>query len=239
VRERRNGMGTEHDDVIEKVLAALGGAKAPEGLEERVAARLEQHAMTAREVKFRWRETFAGSAAAGVWWRGAVAGAAASMLAVGVVFLAGHFGRTPANGERAVRGVAAVSVAQHEDRGEPCSGTVRVAEVLPAQRGVEARDEGEARSQPAPELALTAEERSLVRAVRVSDVKELASLNPEVREKLEAEEAAQFRSFFPEPVKQTSTEPRTAEAGAAEPAVEPGATESTEPAVGPVTGENE
>jgi hypothetical protein len=56
------------------------------------------------------------------------------------------------------------------------------------------------RWQSVPEPPLTREERELVRVARRGDVNELASLNPEIRERLDAEDAAQFQRFFAEPV---------------------------------------
>ena len=47
----------------------------------------------------------------------------------------------------------------------------------------------------------------LVRLAKDGDLKELASLNPEVRERLEAEDAAQFQRFFAEPAKPVVADP--------------------------------
>jgi len=228
-------MQNERDDV-EKVLAALGRAEAPEGLEARIAQGLERRALAVRDAEFRWRDLLAGSAAAGVWWRGAVAGVAASMLVVGAVFLAGHFVR--ASGGRGVSRApssgSAMNVATgvRADRAslEPCAraGEVWVRKVAAVQGDERGQVKGAVRWYPIPGPPLTAEERDLVRVARVGDLKELATLNPEIRERLEAEDAAQFQSFFAEPVKAVSVEPaatETAEPVSEIPAAEPVATQ--------------
>ncbi len=192
-------MSAERD--IDKVLAALGRAEVPEGLEARVAEGLERRG-AARVVEF----------GSGVWWRGALAGFAAAMLVVGVVMLAGHLvrGRGAEGVVRVVAPSARVggvrSVAAREDRREPCAdGSARhVAGGAGAGRGgvwrgEMMRVERMTPSRPFVAPPLTAQEQALVRVVRASDPKELAMLNPEVRERQEAEEAAQFQRFFAEP----------------------------------------
>jgi hypothetical protein len=212
-------METEREDAkdaVEKVLKALGSAEVPEGLEARVAARLAQGTglqpqALVRGTEFRWRDVVAGSAVAGVWWRGAVCGVAASILVIGVVMLAGRLvrvseqrsGTAVRNVVPAVEPVGAEVVAMREDRSGNCagSGVLRVAEGGVAQRhdGVRVAIAGVSQVMGGPPL--TAEERSLVRLAKNRDLNELASLNPEIRERLEAEDAAQFQRFFAEPMK--------------------------------------
>lgn len=209
-------MADERENAVEKVLKALGNAQAPEGMEARIAARLAQQGSEPVRAGFRWREVFGGGAMAGAWWRGAVSGAAVAMFAVGVVMLAGHFGRGVAgSGGKIARGVvqqvapakaAMMQVASREDREDrrvPCVGSSapQVRNGGAAQRPDWLRVEIAGRAQLPKEPALTAEERSLVRVVQGGDLRELASLNPEVREKLEAEDAAQFQRFFTQPVR--------------------------------------
>jgi hypothetical protein len=60
-------------------------------------------------------------------------------------------------------------------------------------------------SHPAPAMGLTAQERELVRLARTGDAKELAPLDPEMRAKAEAQDAAEFQKFFAEPVSADAT----------------------------------
>jgi hypothetical protein len=48
-------------------------------------------------------------------------------------------------------------------------------------------------------MGLTAQERELVQLARKGDAKELVSLDPEMRAKAEAQDAAEFQKFFAEP----------------------------------------
>ena len=205
-------MSDEREDAIEKALAALGRARVPDGLDARIAQRLER------------REIIAGPSVAGVWWRGALSGAAFAMVCVGLVMLGQHGLRA-----RAERGpvVAQASGARAaampvEARERPCG-----SESFRAVRGD--RDSG-ARGKvrvvsvekPFVAAPLTEEERELVRLARTADPRELATLNPEVRAKLDAEEAASFQSFFatPKTTPAVVAEPSTPEPTAAEPSGE-------------------
>ena len=197
------------DDVIERALARLREAEVPEGLEERIAARLTAHA--AGRVEFRWRELFAGTAVAGVWWRGALSGVAVAMVVMGAVWLAGRHARS---GEVVARervvavpsapAARAVAVKEEVRSGEPCVSMPRVVRDSAATRRQElvriARAEMEV-SHPAPAMGLTAQERELVQLARNGDVKDLAALDPEMRARAEAQDAAEFQRFFAEPVR--------------------------------------
>jgi len=50
-------------------------------------------------------------------------------------------------------------------------------------------------SHPAPEEPLTGEEKLLLRIVQKGDSQQMAMLNPQVREKQEAESEAEFKKF--------------------------------------------
>ena len=52
-----------------------------------------------------------------------------------------------------------------------------------------------AASHPAPEEPLTREEKLLLRVVQKGDSQQMAMLNPQVREKQEAESEAEFKKF--------------------------------------------
>ena len=187
------------DEAVERALAAMRDAKVPEGLEARVAARL-----AVRDVAgFRSRDLFSGTAAAGVWWRGALSGAAVAILVVGLAWLAGGRGRSREVVVRE-RVVAAPSAAVKEDvRSVPCASAPRVVRsAVPVRRGNEGlRVASDEVSHPAPAMGLTAQERELVQLVRKGDAKELAPLDPEMRAKAEAQDAAEFQKFFAEPVR--------------------------------------
>ena len=202
-------MRNEHEGAIDKVLAAVRNAAAPEGMEARITQRLEQEA-TAPSGKLFWRDLFTGSPLAGAWWRGAVSGAAAAMLVGGTVVFAGHaMRREPAARDQVAthqRAAAptltsAESAPATEDRRKPCasSGVMRVASIVPAHESEVAATETMAPSHPAPELPLTTQERQLVRLARTADPKQLDTLNPDTQAKLQAQDAAEFEKFFTPP----------------------------------------
>jgi hypothetical protein len=194
------------DEAVDRALARLRDAEVPEGLEARIAARLESHTAVRDAAGFRWRDLFSGTAAAGVWWRGAVSGGAVAMLVVGLVWMAGHRGRSGAGEvmvrERVAAGppAAVVGVA----RVKPCAspGLMGVAHgVTRVRRDDGVRVASAETSHPAPAMGLTAQERELVQLARKGDAKELVSLDPEMRAKAEAQDAAEFQKFFAEPVR--------------------------------------
>jgi hypothetical protein len=192
------------DEAVERALAAMREAEVPEGMEARVVAKLALRAAVRDDAGFRWRDIFAGSAAAGAWWRGAVSGVAVAMLVLGLVWLAGHRGRS-SPGQVAVRErVVAPALAVSEDlRSVPCASpaVVRVkGTVVRTSEGVRVVATKIETSHPAPAMGLTAQERELVQLARKGDVKELVSLDPEMRAKAEAQDAAEFQKFFAEPV---------------------------------------
>ncbi len=205
----------EHDDAIDKVLAALRNAPPPEGLEARIDARIAQRLerQSTQPAKFRWRDVLAGSALGGAWWRGAISGAAAAAFAVCVVLLVQHRSRTtPAHVQTAVGSNAAKSggtspyaMPASQSRATPCahSTVLRVATEFPAQTHNDLRAEtyaeSTAPSRPAPELPLTPQERELARLARTADPRDLATLSPEYEAKLEAEKSAEFAKFFTPP----------------------------------------
>ena len=192
------------DEAVDRALARLRDAEVPEGLEARIAVKLEGQAAAWGVAGFRWREIFAGSAAAGAWWRGAVSGVAVAMLVVGLVWMAGH--RQVHPGVAVKERVAAVpaALAVKEDiRSVPCvSPVVRVkGTVVRTSEGVRVVATKIEESHPAPAMGLTAQERELVQLARKSDAKSLAPLDPEMRAKAEAQDAAEFQKFFAEPVR--------------------------------------
>ena len=236
-------MRIDRDDAVERVLRALGRAEAPGGLEARIAREVER------------QQRLAGPTMAGVWWRGAVSGAAAALFLVGIVMVGRHFVLRQAQvppersliAGRVSPAGAAVGLVRSGGGRVPCAdaGGSRVLGASVEGRDGERLEIAEAQPRQPPLTALTEEERNLVRVVRVADVKELAMLNPEVRARIEAEDAAQFQSFFAEPVykpeKPAAAEPLEAVPGMAEPAAGPatGEPDATQPSTEPATGGNQ
>jgi hypothetical protein len=196
------------DEIVERTLAALRDAKVPEGLEERVAAKVPVRAAVREDVGFRWREVLGGSVAAGVWWRGALSGAAVAMVVAGLVWMAAGRGHSTEVVVRervvTVPAASANAMAVKEDVGGPCVSAPRVVRDSAAERRRElvkiARAEMEM-SHPAPAMGLTAQERELVQLARNGDAKDLTALDPEMRAKAEAKDAAEFQRFFAEPAR--------------------------------------
>jgi hypothetical protein len=229
-------MSDEREDAVERALTALGRARVPEGLDARVLARLERRGGLARAD--------AGMSAA--WWRGALSGAVFAMVCVGLVMLAQHGLRVRMEpGKAVVRGgaahgvLAAASVGgEVVGRGGPClgAGLVQVGGVVHGQGAEKMKVASVEWTTAVADAPLTAQERELVRLARHGDVQELATaLNPEVRARLDAEDAASYQSFFAAPTPINTEEPRSAEPGAEGPAVETPASEP--PASEPISTE--
>ncbi len=208
-----------HDEIIDKVLAALRDAVPPEGIEARITHRLVQNPTPANRSTHRWRYRLTGSAVAGAWWRGAIAGAATALLTVGVFFLAAHLLQTnstpqvaklvPSQGSSIPAVILAhnpINSSAAEAQTDRCTShaVLRLPTATPStsQRlRAETRIDTTAPSHPAPALPLTAEERELVQIARTGDPKTLATINPETQAKLQAQESAEFEKFFaPTPV---------------------------------------
>lgn len=209
-------MATEHnqhDDAVDKILAALRNAVPPEGMETRIVQRLANHASSVPTPARHWHAGLAGSTSTGAWWRGAIAGAAAATLAICAVLLVQHRARTtpiPAQTAAGSNATTPFSPSPHvtptsQSRTIPCAHTTvfRVDTSLPvkSQEDLHAQADGEstAPSRPAPELPMTSQERSLARLAHTADPRELASLSPEIQARREAEDAAEFRKFFTPP----------------------------------------
>jgi len=201
-------MSTEnnqHDDAVDQVLAALRNAASPEGMEARIAQRLQQHAagMPARRLYLP-----AGPTLVGAWWRGALTGAAAATLVAGVVLFGAHLFRsrsTPAQTTGFAANHSSATPAVPASAPVPCAnrtvlqayGTVPPAgeRHLRADTGAETV----APSPAAPRSGLTQQERELARLARTADPAVLATLNPEAQARQEAQEEADFDKFFAPP----------------------------------------
>jgi hypothetical protein len=205
-------MANEYDEAIEKVLAALKAAVPPEGMDERIAQRLKRD--TAAMSQASWRDVLAGSSLAGAWWRGALSGAAVAAVAVGLVLLAPHRSAN-ARGERQTPPAVATTTPQATNpvatavalpHPAPCTSPsmipahkVFAPPSLTATSPVASPDDMVQRSHPAPSQPPTTEERDLVRLAHIAGPHQLATLNPEIEAKLQAQEEADFTKFFTPP----------------------------------------
>jgi len=212
-------MDTERDDAIERVLNALRDAAPPEGMQLRIAQRLEQAAVERQAAQLQaagaagpllgWLDRVAWPAPSAAWWHGAVCGAAAAALVMGAAMLVQHgaparTAQGQSQSQRVLRegdpGLhAPVSGKPVSAPAGPCTGLelARTKRYLPAQK--DERAVGADRARPLADAPLTAEERDLVRLARVADPQDLRTLNPEAQAKSEAEETTEFESFFPPP----------------------------------------
>jgi hypothetical protein len=210
-------MANQHDDAVEKVLAALKTAAPPEGMDARIEERLRQHAQAATTVPT-WRNRIAASLPTAAWGRGALTGAAMATLAIAAVLFHQREKQLPAKPNQPIAAtpssapITARPVSRATD--PPCPSprilrahaTAPVLEVSPLTPET-LRAESFARSRPAPAMPLTAQERQLARLVHTADPRQLATLNPETQARLEAEDAAEFEKFFtppppPKPIEQ-------------------------------------
>jgi len=201
-------MSNNHHDAIDEALAALRNATPPEGMEARIADRMQQHASASQHE----------TAAAHAWWRGAVSGAAVATLAMAAVLFAQHHSQAMPQisaHAAAAANAGAVNAAYIKgsptanDRGTPCAKPALLRAQLSAApprmeltglpTPAELRAATIAPSKPAPELPLTAQERELLRLARTADPKQLAAFDEEAQAKLEAQQAEDFDKFFTPP----------------------------------------
>jgi hypothetical protein len=198
-----------HDEAIDKVLAALRNASPPEGMEDRIAARIAREVASPQPVRSR----FLALAPSSAWWRGAITGAAAAMLIVFAILLAQRESRSTtwhSKGSTAESGAAQIVapgskppsiVAVSESRSRNCPNPA----VQPVQ--VEAttsharllRYATLAPSHPAPAEPLTPQERALLQLARTGDPNQLTTVNPDTLAKTQDQEAADFNKFFNPP----------------------------------------
>lgn len=200
------------EEAIERVLAGLRDAEAPEGMERRILNGLEGRCSV--QTQSGWRQLMAAWTAMPAT-RTVVCGLALAGLAAVVVAIPAirRHGRVPVplkiNVVPGVSTVAAPSVATGEKvtaarsaeasgrwgmaANPPEAGLVRAAD---ADEDSVAKSEMEAASFPAPPMPLTAQERLLLRLVHKVDPVEMAMLDPKFRAMQEAEEKAEFQRFF-------------------------------------------
>jgi hypothetical protein len=186
---------------VDRILHALGNPPVPEGLESRIATRLQTRVATHQSDR----------STSHAWWRGAATGAAFATLAIGAVLFLQHRAQTHTNHaaphDRAsnptplTQPVPASLTAP--DRSKPCA-PIQMSHIAPTHTPTI-----EPTQRPITTAPLTAEERNLVLLARRADPKDLAILNPEMRAKLDADETAKFDEFFapPPPLPTTDNQP--------------------------------
>ena len=193
-------MANEHDEAIEKVLAALKNAPTPDGMENRIAERLENH--TAAKAQSGWRDLLAGSTLASAWWRGALTGGLLAAAACALFLFESHpMHPSPTPPPTAYSTAPPAAVPVSATRATPCSppAILRAHTNTPAASVTIARSAAPEHGRPIVQLGLTSEERALVRLTRVADPHQIATLNSETQASLDAEDAAAFKKFFTPP----------------------------------------
>ncbi len=159
-------MADRHDESIDRALAALRSAAPPEGIEARIIQRVQSSGTSPRT--FRWRDLLTGSALAGAWWRGALTGAAFAGVAVAVT-LALHHGPAVAPPSPQMASTQSQPVkpqlasAHPAAEPQPRCAPQEILRVYASPPPTEANTASTPRTRPAPELALTDQERALLR----------------------------------------------------------------------------
>jgi hypothetical protein len=202
------------EEAIEKVLAGLRDAEAPEGMERRILDALENGAAVRTGSVWHRLLPLWLLAPAGAMTRVLVCGAALAGVAV-VVFATSairHAGSSPAQSKKEVAPeillpvppsvVDAPSVAASLSRKGRAGLRVRSAVgETQSVRTVDSEDsvalsEMRAASFPAPPMPLTEQERLLLRIAHKGDPVEVALLDPNQRNLQEMKEKAEYQSFF-------------------------------------------
>ena len=203
-------MGTnhnEHDEALARILAALGDAAPPEGMNARIAQRLQ--AASTQPAGSPWRDLVAAFIPSSEWARGAIAGAAVALVVAATVFLiirvhvrADHSpiaARSVEPSRRATPVAYPLNSPTAHALATPCSNLLRSREIFTARPAADLLIATNAPSHPAPALGLTAQERDLVRLVQTADPKQLAALDAEAQTKSQSDDDAQFDKFFAQP----------------------------------------
>jgi hypothetical protein len=242
------------DEGIERVLAALREAEAPEGMEQRILEAMQNRASARRE----WRPL---GFVMPSWpvrkqpWVIAMASLAVVSLAICWTAFRGH--RSEHNVVGSKRQVAPA------DAPAPAAQAVAAREIqpLPGRSSAQLRGKADfkrarvasnadtvtlhemlAVSYPAPPMPLTEQEKLLLRIAHRRDAVELAMLEPMLRIVQEAEEKEEFQRFFGSAASQSATEPTTPstteQTTPEQPAMEQPTSTQPTPAK-PTTGENE
>jgi hypothetical protein len=232
------------EETIEKVLAGLGDAEAPAGMERRILDGLEERGVVRSGSGWRWWLPVwlvapARPVAVGPWMCGvALAGIVVVALAVPAIR---RLGQAPVQARRnsAPRGnsappgspaLAASEAASESAEHASLRSSVRSVEEMKTEDGINAEnvadvvdgdsaalDDMHAASRPAPPMPLTEQERLLLLLVHKDAPVELAMLDSRMRALQDSEDKAEFQRFFAQSTKQITPEQPVTEQGAPPP----------------------
>jgi hypothetical protein len=209
---------------MEKVLAGLRDADAPDGMERRILAGLEERAAVRSQSGWRqllpvWLVAPARPVAVGSLVCGAaLAGIFVVAFAIPAIRRLGH---TPVPSKRNLAPVGSLSAA-NQDVGKSAGYVSSRSRLRPVETkktegnagstaaaldgNSVALEETHATSYPAPPMPLTEQERLLLRLVHKDDPVELAMLDPKLRALQDSEDKAEFQRFFGQATKQATPE---------------------------------
>lgn len=195
---QRGNPSEDLEALLDRALASYTPAAPRPGFEQRLRTRL------GAETEPRRRPSFL------LPW----AWAASAILAAGLALAAiHHFRQVPDQAKRQPTHANSPLLANAKDNRQdvsprPRSPSAHLRAKGPAHgiESVSAIDraglrEMRAASHPAPEEPLTEEEKLLLRVVHKGDAREMAMLNPAIRERQEAEEEAEFHKFVEQSIK--------------------------------------
>jgi hypothetical protein len=225
-------MNNQPDDTINKVLAALRDAAPSEGMDSRIAARLEQaqYSQYAQTQPAPYWRALTGQSLAAAWGRGALTGAAVALLTVAAVLLLQHATRrvspiTQAANATLIRGATPLTVGTADSPcGQPAILRMHPSS-MPATQIASSPLAPTGHAHPTPTGPLTAQERDLLRFAHIAGT---TVANQENEARLEAANAAQFENFFTPPPPPPQPEPAQPEASS-----EPTATPPANPEPAP------
>lgn len=193
-------MANEHDEAIEKVLAALKNAAPPDGMEARIAQRLLDHPPAAQRS---WRLLLTGPSVSGAWLRGALSGGLlATAAACGLFLFESHpMHPSPTTPPIAYSTPRPEVVPVSAGPATPClpPAILRVHTNAPSTSVTIARGASPEHSRPIVQLGLTSEERALIRLTRIAEPHQIATLNSETQASVDAADTAAFKKFFTPP----------------------------------------
>lgn len=202
------------DQAIDKVLAGLGKAEAPVGMERRILETMQSRASAGARWGWRWMP--------GRFPVGAAACAAALAGVVALVLAVPAIRHRPASPTRSAKAVPSTPAAplpamENAELQRPASATrsprrakPRKLEVADPEEALAVR-EMNAPSRPAPPLPLTAQEKALVRFVRTRTPEELAAIDPAKWAAQDEQQRAEFDRFFRRFTKEQADKKKLAE----------------------------
>ena len=184
------------DEAIDRVMAGLRDAQAPEGMEQRILQGMREQTMNSSH----------GSAARPWGWSLALASVVAAAVFAVWVHRARHDATESSARQAVANPVLVAPRVTHEIAVKTAlpikrSAHLKTRHVAAVDNDALAVSEMLAPSQPAPPVPLTEQEQLLRRVVRSSDPQELAMLEPEARAAQLEKEKAEVRRFFEPSIK--------------------------------------